>query len=445
MNNLIEKRSFKYSLFRFYVNLFYRRFYRKIEVRGTENIPWGKPIILAPNHQNALMDALAFVLWKNFQPVWLARADIFNKKTSGFLKFLKIMPIYRMRDGMSQLGKNEEIFNSAVRILKKAKVLSLFPEATHNNKRQLLPIKKGVQRIAFMAQERTDYSLDIQILPVGLFYSNYSNFNHDLLINFGKPIPQKEYNELYKEDQRKAFNELGKKIGEELSKVVVDIPGKESYDTYESFHEMFKEEAIKQVEGKKKSLLTRLNAFKKIDKELYEFESKEPAEFERICSLDKKYRALLKKNKFRDWVVKKNKFNPLKILSNFIILILGLPLFLLGLITNGLPFILPDKKIRGFLKDPQFISSFNFVLMLVIFPLFYLIICGIAALVLKSFLPLLAILVLPFLGKIAFYWYILLKKTNAIIRFVFGRKGKYKELTEIRNEISSIVLPYITR
>jgi 1-acyl-sn-glycerol-3-phosphate acyltransferase len=435
MKNLIENKTIKYSLFRFYVNLFYRFYYKKIEIIGVENIPWGKPIILAPNHQNALMDAFAFVLWKNFQPVWLARADIFNKKTSDFLNFTKIMPIYRMRDGISQLGKNEEIFNAAVRILKKSKVLCLFPEATHSSRRKLLPVKKGVQRIAFMAQEKTDFSLDIQILPVGLYYTNYFNFNHKLLINFGKPIDQKEYNKLYKEDQRKAFVELGNRIGEELDKLAVNIPSGENYDLYESFHEIFLPCYHKNNNIRKPDLSDDLNAIKSIDKKLWEVESNNREKFEILLKLNNKYRAKLKKYNLRDWVVRNEKFGLGKFFINGILLLLGLPFFILGFVTNAIPFYIPDKKIKSVLKDPQFISSFNFAIGLIVFPIFYIFIALLISVIFGNFWLMFSIILMPFIGKLAFNWIVIFKKTVAMLKFSFFKKTRFVEIIELRKSI----------
>jgi len=48
-----EKWSPGYSIFRIYVKLAHRLVYKNITVTGLENIPGNKPVIFAPNHQNA--------------------------------------------------------------------------------------------------------------------------------------------------------------------------------------------------------------------------------------------------------------------------------------------------------------------------------------------------------------------------------------------------------
>lgn len=66
-----------YAALKSYITLVHRIYYKKVFVQGKENIPANKPVIFAPNHQNALMDALAVISTVNKQPVFLARADMF--------------------------------------------------------------------------------------------------------------------------------------------------------------------------------------------------------------------------------------------------------------------------------------------------------------------------------------------------------------------------------
>jgi len=169
-----EKWSFGYWVLKKYIQFADWLIYNKVIVTGLEKIPKNKPIIFAPNHQNALSDPMAILLNTRFQPVWLARADIFKNKTAAaILKFLKIMPVYRMRDGKENLTKNDETFSDSVKVLENNFALGLFPEAAHSGKRQMLTHKKAVSRIVFMAIEKAQNNIDIQIVPTGIYYSSY--------------------------------------------------------------------------------------------------------------------------------------------------------------------------------------------------------------------------------------------------------------------------------
>ena len=62
------------------VNWMFRHSYRHIKYIGKENIPSDGAVIFAPNHTNALQDALAVLSINSERKVFVARADIFRNK-----------------------------------------------------------------------------------------------------------------------------------------------------------------------------------------------------------------------------------------------------------------------------------------------------------------------------------------------------------------------------
>ncbi|MCK5169159.1 MAG: 1-acyl-sn-glycerol-3-phosphate acyltransferase, partial [Bacteroidales bacterium] len=92
----IEKKNIGYTLLKPYVDRITKIFFR-ITSYNYEKVPTDEILIYAINHQNALMDALAILATSDTEPVFLARADIFKKRTvAKILTFLKILPIYRI-------------------------------------------------------------------------------------------------------------------------------------------------------------------------------------------------------------------------------------------------------------------------------------------------------------------------------------------------------------
>ena len=55
-----------------------RQSYRRIDVRGKENLPEDGAVLLAPNHSNTLMDALVMLQAQKAPTVFGARADMFK-------------------------------------------------------------------------------------------------------------------------------------------------------------------------------------------------------------------------------------------------------------------------------------------------------------------------------------------------------------------------------
>ena len=91
----IEKYNIFYALLRWYCNILFHRYYKRIETHGyNENVPKEGSIIFAANHQNALIDALAIISTQRRQLVFLARSDIFENPVSNkILTFFKIPDI----------------------------------------------------------------------------------------------------------------------------------------------------------------------------------------------------------------------------------------------------------------------------------------------------------------------------------------------------------------
>ena len=117
-NRKIQDFDGLYAFLRHYVDFMLRMAYRRIKYVGLEKVPADGAVIYAPNHTNALMDALVILAMDRKQKVFVARADIFrNPKVAKILRFLKIMPIMRIRDGMDEVRKNTEIIHKSVDVL----------------------------------------------------------------------------------------------------------------------------------------------------------------------------------------------------------------------------------------------------------------------------------------------------------------------------------------
>jgi len=176
----IDEWALDYWLLQRYAIFCYNIYYRKVEVINRHNIPRDYPVILAPNHQNALMDALAIVCNMPYQCVFLARADIFKgKRLIRLLTFMNIMPVYRIRDGIEKVKMNDAVFGKTVDVLhNKLNPLCLFAEGNHGDKRRLRPLVKGLFRIAFQAQEKYGNNPVVKIVPIGYDYGHYQKSHH---------------------------------------------------------------------------------------------------------------------------------------------------------------------------------------------------------------------------------------------------------------------------
>ena len=185
----IQDRDRWYAFFRPYVDWMFRRSYRRFEYIGKENIPTDGAVIFAPNHTNALCDAMAILGIDHGRKVFVARADIFkDPKKAAVLNWLKIMPISRVRDGLEEVRHNDETMNKAVDTLRDGVPFCIFAEGTHHPDRTILPLSKGIFRIALQANESFGAEKPIYIVPVGIAYGDYFHLWDSVRVTIGEPI-----------------------------------------------------------------------------------------------------------------------------------------------------------------------------------------------------------------------------------------------------------------
>jgi len=417
--------SWGYNAFRMYVSRAFRKYYRHYVITGKENVPLNEPVLFTVNHQNALMDALAILLNIKRQPVFLARQDIFKgKRVINLLTFMKILPVYRIRDGASSLKKNEKIFSLLSQILKNNGAGGIMPEGNHGHQRKLRVFGKGAFRIGFQAQQTIGPERSVLFIPVGLDFKHYQNFRTDLLINFGKPIRILDYMPAYDEDPVDATNRLRDDLRKGMSEVMVDIQSKNFYDAIQDSREILITKKVSSGELKKHDLAAHFREEKKMVQVLENAEETDPDFMAEYAGKIKEFKKLVKDCRLRTWLFQRNSYSFAKILLQITGLIIALPVFLFGWVHNIIPYSIPvfyTKKV----KDAQFHSSFKFVLAILLFPVFYLIIFALSFIFLPAWwLSFLYLILMPVCGHLAFKYYIAAKKIFAKIRYNFQVKNE---------------------
>ena len=190
----IHERDNSYALLRYLVDAYALGSFRKVRYVGRENLPKDGAVIFAPNHCCALMDAFAVLAMDKRRKVFVARADIFQKPViNKILTFMKIMPIHRVRDGFRSVLSSEDTIEKSIDVLNNGVPFCILPEGTHRAMHSLLPLGKGISRIALGADQVMQDGRHVRIVPLGLEYSDYFRFRSTLLVTIGKPIDVTDY------------------------------------------------------------------------------------------------------------------------------------------------------------------------------------------------------------------------------------------------------------
>jgi len=437
----IHKFNFFYYLLKLYQLLVFHLYYKKVEVVGRKNIPYGSPVIFTPNHQNALMDALFVLNTARLNPVFMVRADIFKKKfQEKILTFLKMLPVYRIRDGVGELSKNEDTFNACIDILRDSYSICLMPEGSHGYQRRLRTLVKGTFRIAFRAQEEFGDKNSVKIVPVGIDIGHYQKIQQDLLIIYGKPIEVSEYMEAYRENQARAINAIKDRLSDELLKIIIHIDNTEHYDMYQDLRGIYNSRMRKHAGIRGESLYERFQADKQMISLIDQRFITNPEMMVKLSGKVAEYMSGLQELNLRDWVIDRKGFSVIRIILQSLWLIVTSPIFFVGWIANIIPYTITRKMIKN-VKDPQFVSSFRYVMALIVFFCYYAIagtFAGIFADPAWISWPIMAGMLIC--GYTALFYSFSIKKLFAAFRFsLLKRRGdkRINLLMELHEEIVS--------
>ena len=327
-------------------------YYRRVYKQGLSNIPKNKPVIFAANHQNSLIDPIVIATASLAPVFFLTKSDVFKKPAiAKILYLLNMLPIYRERDGADFKEKNIAIFNRCSEILQGDGKIIIFPEGSHNNLNKLRPLKKGIARIAALANKETDE--DIWIVPVGLNYSNTRNKAADLLVSYGEAINASEILNSKPDatNENEVFNPLMEKIKIGLKNEMLDYSEQEYYELYDFF--------ISDIKRPRTTLIKKFKWNKDKNNKLTDFFISNKVETEKMLTNSSEIKEVCEEKSLRPYLFEKKKHG---LVVPAIGLILGFPLALYGFINSYIPSVIPQKLILDKIKDRQYDSSINMVL-----------------------------------------------------------------------------------
>jgi len=172
-----------------------RMSFSKLSLENTDKIPdlGSNVVFFAPNHCAAMIDPLIVLQLRRHAPVaYGARSDIFsNPKIARILRWMRILPIARERNGLQEVAKNFATFDEAIRCMDHGTPFCMFAEGTHRAERGMMPVKKGVFRIAKMAMD--EIGKPVYVVPVGIDYEYFFQEIGRAAVRVGEPINVSQY------------------------------------------------------------------------------------------------------------------------------------------------------------------------------------------------------------------------------------------------------------
>jgi glycerol-3-phosphate O-acyltransferase/dihydroxyacetone phosphate acyltransferase len=185
-----------------------RIFFRRIEVEGVENVPESGPVLLVPNHPNAIVDALVVIINLK-RPVSVTAkstlADIPVMRR--ILKSTNAILFHRRKDAAmgADPSRNAGAIAQCRERLELGEAILIFPEGQSHSDPSLRPLRTGAARIALnyldsgldpglnSALDSGEMAANLAIIPVGLHFPEKDRFRSDVWVRFGKPLNPRQW------------------------------------------------------------------------------------------------------------------------------------------------------------------------------------------------------------------------------------------------------------
>lgn len=225
----IHKMTLGYRATKLFTGISTRLSYTLAEVHGMESVPRDGIVIFTPNHCNTLIDALHVLRSWNGPTVYGARADLFKNPTfAKVLRFLKILPMVRVRDGLQNVTQNYETMAEIYTVLGDGVPFCLFPEGTHRPMHSLMALKKGVFRIAL--EVNSLYDKPVYVVPLGLEYGDYFRYGSTCLLQVGKAFNVTEYVDSHPDQKEgEMYRTMLETLSNGIKELITYIPDDENY------------------------------------------------------------------------------------------------------------------------------------------------------------------------------------------------------------------------
>lgn len=343
-----------YSILKILCRLTLHSYFRRFRITGKENIPAEGPYIFVANHPSAFMDPIVIGAVVKPQLYFIAAGEYIGSgfKAWFFKKALHMIPVYRPSTRPEDVHKNKHMFDQCYDHLLKGGSLLVFPEGVSVTERNIKPLKTGVARIARGAVKKNPASC-IKVVPVGLNYSNPHEFRSDLFVNIGKAIEINQQVLDNEADEIEKVRELTTEIENAMIDSVVHVRN-EDEKVLDFLNEVYsrdlkKELGIQYIEQERefkmhKDMIAIMEYYQKHDSSRYL----------RVTRKLTHYLSLLEDAGIRDkGIAEQSSWTLMRSIN----LLLGLPLFITGMILNAIPYYLVRTIVKRLKIKGTFLGS----------------------------------------------------------------------------------------
>lgn len=304
--------------------------------------------IYVSNHAASFMDPLVIGGLQRPIVFFMTRSDIFTAALQPVLWMAHMLPIYRQHDGVDTKKKNDATFRKCTKVLQSGRNLLIFGEGFTDDVfiRRLKPVKKGAVRIGFGTLEEINWSKKIYVSTIGVNYGDPNYIGADLLVSNGSKMCLNDYREEYLKHPAKTINELTAKIEKDLQNQLTHVENLKWVFFHEQATRLLRNGMHPEDTDYAIPLEQRWNNSKELAKWMNAQSLDESTELVALKADMEAYFKQLKSKKIKEKEISEIAENRVNKSGKILKLILLLPLSIIGLIHNFIPY----KLIKGFVE-----------------------------------------------------------------------------------------------
>ncbi|NQX92057.1 MAG: 1-acyl-sn-glycerol-3-phosphate acyltransferase [Flavobacteriales bacterium] len=345
-----------YAIFKFIFKITVQSYFRNIGIKGAEKIPMNGPEVFVANHPSAFMDPIVVGAFAKRTLHFIAAGEFFGKglKAWFYKTQFNMIPVYRPNKMPGQVHKNKEMFQTCFDHLSSGGCLLIFPEGVSITEKRLQEIKTGVARMTYGAEQQNAFNLGVKIVPVGLNYSNPHEFRSDLFVQIGDPIEVANY-EGSDPDDWQIIKNITEDVEVALRKTVLHINQQDLDTLVDKVDQVFEPELNQLYAISRKDAATDFKKQQEVIEAVHHFEESGEVNLEEIESqIDEYFEGLNRFGITNAGLIHQRTTTPL---LSYIKLFFGLPFFILGWLSNAVPYYLTKLIINTVKIDDAFKGS----------------------------------------------------------------------------------------
>jgi 1-acyl-sn-glycerol-3-phosphate acyltransferase len=154
----------------------------QVDRAGT--LPAG-PVIILPNHPNALLDPALIWATAGREVRFLAKSTLFHGFFGPLVRNSGAIPVFRRQDAGTDVARNAETFAAVDAALARGEAICIFPEGISHSTGRLEPLRTGAARMALAAAAK---GIPVQLVPVGINPDRKTAFRSRMTVVYGRPF-----------------------------------------------------------------------------------------------------------------------------------------------------------------------------------------------------------------------------------------------------------------